>query len=181
MSHYVEILQFPHLAEKGLQITSVSLLPVLSFIIRAEIRIGVLQIMNRRYDLVKILGGENILVQLAAVFIEADLYSLEYLEFLGRGPAECSFRNKVVHTVNLRLLGFHIEDLADYRLEFLLHLGDKVIAMIGEANATESFVHRGFDALLDCGRSPVKRKLAMVVCVEKHIHEYSVFLLILCL
>jgi len=53
--------------------------------------------------------------------------------------------------------------------------------MVGETNPSKTFVNRRFNAFFYCGRASVKRKLAMVVCIEKHIHEYSVFLLILCL
>ena len=56
VSHYVKVPEPSHLPEQDLKVAAVGFLPVLSLVVRPEIRVGVLNVVDRRDDLVELVA-----------------------------------------------------------------------------------------------------------------------------
>ena len=69
MTHHIKIPKALHLPQKCLKVTSISLFPVLAFVIWPEIRISVFKIVDRCGDLVERMGRHEILVKLPTVLV----------------------------------------------------------------------------------------------------------------
>ena len=109
------------------------------------------------------------------LFPESELHSFEYPEFPRDALPQPSFGDQAVHPVDLRLLGVYVEDLAHDRFEPFLHLRNVKIAMVCETNSSESFFRRRHSTFPYSCPASVERELAMIMCIEKHRHEYSIF------
>ena len=132
VSHDIEVTEPFHFPQQGLQVASVGFLPVLAFIVVAVIWIGVLKIMDRYSYLVEVLGCEQISVEIPVIHSQSHLYAFEYLEFLGCGPTEGSFRHFSSYPVDFCLLGSYIEYFGDLLDGLLLDVRNIEIAMVGE-------------------------------------------------
>ena len=177
MSHYIEIPEPFHLPHDGLKVAAVSLLPILPFVVRAEIRIRVLKVVDRGDDLVETVSGQKLPCLVVVLLSQTKFHSFEYLEFLRKRLAESPAGDESVDSVDLRLLGLYIEHLAADGLKLFLHIRNIKIAMVGETYSSEPFFRRRDGTFFNCGTFSVERELAMTVCIEKHRHEYSIFYL----
>lgn len=144
---------------------SVSGFPVFPFIVSSIERIRIVQIMYGSYYLVEAMRGKVFADLFAAAFLHAYFYSFEYPERISfRSPEGMELR---IYPVCFLLLGFHIENLGCQILMHGLHRRYEKIAVVSKTDAGKSFFKGRQGRFPYACPFPVKRKLTVVVIVEK--------------
>ena len=120
---------------------------------------------------------------LPLAFLDAYLYAFEYFEACRNcdisasgSRSFCRFAaaryfsgiDKIIDPVDFGIARVHVEDFGDVRLVFGLHRRHIEVAVVGEADAAQSFPDGTACGCFHACAFPVEGKLAVIVIVEKH-------------